>query len=94
MRKYESLCCHFGVWDEGVKKLDNKERYETIVKKNRKNFCFFWEYRHGMLFQAAETLQKREEDRWVRRKERIIAIIGLWIAAIGLLANVIIKIIR
>ncbi len=58
-----ALACYFGVWDEGYN-FDLARRNEVIVETDRKGGdCFFWEYRPGMLFTAAEKLRQREANR-------------------------------
>jgi len=94
VREAESLCCHFGVWDEGVKRLKDEERYKEIVETNREKYCFFWKYRPGMLFKAAEVLQRRDEERREASRDRKLTIWGLWIAATGLFISAILQIIN
>ena len=94
LRETDTLCCHFGVWDEGVRRLNDEEKYKEIVETNREEFCFFWRYRPGMLFRAAEILQKRTEERRESSWERNLTICGLWIAAVALVINVILEIIN
>lgn len=47
--------------------------------------CFFWKHRPGMMFAAAQTLQKREAEAAEARRDRQHVIRGLWITAGGLL---------
>ncbi len=91
VKSLESLSCYFGVWDEGYTKI---ERDKEIVQKTRKDFCFYWRYRPGMLLNAAETLQERESQKRETRKERILTILGLWIAALALLGNIIVNLLK
>jgi len=85
------LACHFGVWNESSI-ADRERRPEVIVETNRKDFCFFWPYRPGMLLPAATILQEREVADRETSKDRSYTIIGLWIAALALGASVLIEI--
>ena len=44
-----------------------------------------------MFFPAAEVLQKREADNRESSRDRLLTIIGLWIAAIALAVGVVIE---
>ncbi|MEW5871520.1 MAG: hypothetical protein AB1894_19760 [Chloroflexota bacterium] len=90
---FGSLGCHFSVWNESSN-LDPDQRYENIVNRNRKDNCFFWEHKPEMLIPAAEELQRRETEQRAASKDRRLAILGLFIAAIALAADVIIKVIQ
>jgi hypothetical protein len=48
----------------------------------------------GLLFPAAEELQRRESAAAEARKERRLTVIGLWIAAAALLVGAIIDVIE
>ena len=88
-----SLGCYFGVWDEGYN-FATERRHEVIVETNRKNYCFFWKYRPGMLFPAAEVLQKREADNQEAARDRKLTLIGLFIAAVALVVNALLEVAR
>ena len=87
--EHYSLGCHFGVWDEGYN-FDKKHRHEVIVETNRKDYCFFWKHRLGMLLPAAEILQKREADNREATRDRRLTVYGLIIAAAALGINALI----
>ena len=80
------LACSFGVWDEGFE-LQRKNRHKEICLTDRKDFCFWWKYRKGMLLPAAKVLQEREYNNRKSARDRRITKIGLWIAAIALIVN-------
>lgn len=80
------LACERGVWHGG--NIDKGKHHREIVEVNRRGFCFWWKNRPGMLTPAAEILQKREEDERHASRDRRLTIVGLWIAALALLANV------
>ena len=80
------LRCSMGVWDEGYG-TQLEERRKTIVETNRRSYCFFWPFRPGMFLQAAETLQRREWELAEARRDRMLTIVGLWIAAVALVAD-------
>lgn len=87
-----ALACHMEVWDEGVAGYPHDDRYGLLVEQERKGRCFFRSFEPGMLLPAAQELQKREmeADRW--RRERRLTLVGLWIAALALLASLIIDV--
>jgi hypothetical protein len=85
--EYSTLACTFGVWDEGHN-FRRADRHRVIVETDRRNFCFWWKYRPGMLIPAAKILQEREAKDRDSSRDRRLTLWGLWIAAIALLANV------
>jgi hypothetical protein len=85
-----ALACHFGVWDEGHN-FDKTARHAVIARTDRHRFCFFWSHRPGMLLPAAEVLQKREAEQQEARHDRKLTIIGLWIAAMALVVNLLVE---
>jgi len=92
MKKYDSLACEFGVWDEGYK-LDKTKWEEILLKTNRHNYCFYWPYRFGMMLPAAKILQEIEAKDRDATRDRRLTIVGLWIAALALVVNLILKLI-
>lgn len=92
-KEYYAIACHLGVWDEGVSGYDSSRRHEIVAETERRNFCFFWPHRPGMLLPAAKVLQEREAATREASRDRKLTIIGLWIAAIALLAQLILNII-
>ncbi len=86
-KSHLAICCSFGVWDEGHM-FDMAKRHEVIVETERRNFCFFWRYRAGMMLPAAKTLQEREAQQREATIDRRLTVWGLWIAAAALLASV------
>ena len=81
-----ALACSRKVWDEGFE-FDKSKRYEELVQRNRKDFCFFLRYRPGMLLPAAETLQARQTELQDASRDRRLTMFGLWIAAVALLVS-------
>lgn len=79
-----ALCCSRGVWDEGYQ-FDEAQRYQLLVERDRRNFCFFFCHRSGMMLGAAETLERREAETQEASRDRRLTIVGLWIAALALL---------
>jgi hypothetical protein len=84
--EHYALACHFGVWDEGFN-FDKEYRQKIIVETDRRDYCFFWKHRPGMLLPAAEALQKREADNREASRDRRLTLFGLWIAAIALVLD-------
>lgn len=92
VESYYSLKCHMGVWDEGLKP-GKEDRLERLNKTDRKDNCFFFPYDPSMMFKAAIELQKRAQENRQLKQSNMYTRIGLWIAAIALLLNVLIKLI-
>ncbi len=84
-----SLGCHMLVWDEGHQ-FDATRKHAAVVVADRRKFCFFWEFRPGMMLPAARTLQEREAADSRAARNRTLTTIGLWIAALALVADVIV----
>ena len=87
-----SLNCHMGVWDAGLG-LSREEQARQIDRTDRAHACFFLPCRPAMLFPAAKELQRRSVENAQMRRTNIYAVAGLWIAALGLVASVVISII-
>jgi hypothetical protein len=88
-----SLNCQMGVWDEGVCP-DMENRIHRVSKLKREGKCFFFSYDPGMLFKAAQELQKREQEYHQLKKSNMYTRLGLWLASGALLINAVIGIIR
>ncbi len=83
------LNCYHGVWDEGV--IPGKENRLAVVNEtNRHGKCFFYPYNPGMLFKAAEELQRREQEYKQLKRSNLYTRIGLYIAAISLFFSAIV----
>ena len=89
-----ALACYMGVWDQGVGEFDKGKRYELVVENERRGFCFFWRHRPGMLLGAAKELQEREMAADEARQDRRLILVGLWIAALALLADVVLQLVK
>ncbi|MEX0804002.1 MAG: hypothetical protein WD688_11895 [Candidatus Binatia bacterium] len=86
-----TLACHFGVWDEGYN-FDKSNRQIVIADTDRRDFCFFWRYRQGMLIPPAKVLQQREAETREASYDRRLTVWGLWIAALALVVDVLLRI--
>lgn len=93
LEDFWSLGCYMGVWDEGHKSA-KRDRLQTIVEIDRHRFCLFWPFRSGMLFTAGQVLQERESASADAKRDRLLTIIGLWIAALALVAQLIVTFFR
>ena len=82
--------CDFGVWSQGYN-FDSRGRHRIIVEAERAGKCFFWPWQPAMLLPAARVLQEREAADKAASKDRRLTIVGLWIAAIALAADVILR---
>ena len=85
--------CVKGIWstriDPGLKKSLNR-----ILLENRRDDCFYVETHDGMSFEAASELHRlRNDNRQLKRSYRYTQI-GLWIAALSLLANFVMAILK
>jgi hypothetical protein len=76
------LGCQMKVWS-AVHPPDKTKLTEEIFTTRRKDVCFYWPYRRGMAFPAAQILQKREAENRDAAHDRKLVIYGLWIAAIA-----------
>jgi hypothetical protein len=85
--------CWWGIWDAGV---DPKltEKLMDIVNVSRANTCFFVEAHDGMQFEAAKELQNRKQENRELKRGRMFSTIGLWIAALGLVANLVFQLLK
>ena len=81
-RETEALCCHRGVWDEGVG-FPESSKLEQVAKLNRKNFCYHMPYQPGMLLPAAEKLQ---DARLVQNRELEKIRFAVYAVAVSILA--------
>lgn len=87
---HTSLKCDFGVRDEGHN-FDRVKKHETIVWTNRRGFCFFRRWHPGMLLPAARHLSELELTAGNAARDRRLTISGLWIAALALMTDVILR---
>jgi hypothetical protein len=84
-----SLGCYMGVWDEGYGSA-KRDRFQIVAATDRHRYCFFWPFRAGMFFTAGQVLQERESENAEAKRDRRLTIVGLWIAALALLANLVV----
>lgn len=85
--------CYHGVWDAGIDP-SLSDRFNDLLDENRRNFCFFIETHPGMSFQAAKVLQERRAENAQLKRSNLYTQIGLWIAALALIANALIKLFK
>jgi hypothetical protein len=79
-----------GVWDEGHN-FPSGRRHELLVETDRVDSCFFFLHSPGMFFPTAqEILEKRSQHKRFSLTTRL-AIYGLIISLIGIVAALIIK---
>ena len=84
--------CYMSVWDTGIDPSLN-EKLSKIINENREDSCFFRKYYHGMNLKAAKVLQEREAAYAKFERSFKNAKLGIWIAALALVSNIIITII-
>lgn len=85
-----NLECAMEVWTEGYN-FEDSTRHEWLVETERRGFCFFWQFRPGMLIPAAKLLQQREAEAKDARRDRRLTIWGLWIAAAALMIDALLR---
>jgi hypothetical protein len=84
--------CQMKVWTS-VHPVDKAKLVEEVFTTDRKNFCFYWPYRRGMAFPAAQTLQKRAAENREAAYDRKLTIYGLGLAAFALFVQAILAVI-
>ena len=85
--------CYRGVWNTGIDPTLNSNLKE-VLSENRKESCFFIEVHPGMSFESAyELFRIRNENRQLKQSYRYTQI-GLWIAATGVVANVVMNVLE
>ena len=89
VKEYYATKCAQGIWDTGIDPRLNS-RLPEILQEQRRDDCFFIETHEGMSFQAARELHKIRNMKKSYRYTQI----GLWIAAIGLILNLLYSIVR
>ena len=90
--EFDDICAK-GVWNTAFDH-DLKPHVETIIKDDRKDECFFIEYREWMTIKTASELQRiRNENRHLKRSY-LYTLIGLWLAGLAIAANVIVEIVK
>ena len=90
---YTTLVCAFGVF-ESLEHNNVITDHQLIAQTDRRNFCFYWKYRPTLLISAAKILQEREAKNRDSARDRHLTLYGLWIAAIALVANVVLKLVE
>ena len=85
-RMSESIACFKGVWDEGCG-LSGQAKVAATASQERHKRCYFLAYQEGMLLPAAEKLQQESVSRSFERRKYRLAIYGLLVTIIGLLAK-------
>jgi len=84
--------CQMKVWTS-VWKVNKTKLIEEVITTDRKNFCFYWPYRPGMAFLAAQTLQKRAAETKEAAHDRKLVIYSLWLAVIALFVQAILAVV-
>jgi hypothetical protein len=90
----EFLECSHLVWSEGSPGYESPDYNNLINQLNRKDECFYFKYRAGMLLPAAKELEKRKSDLYQLRKDRRLTEIGLIISGSALALNLIWELIK
>ncbi|MCY4653827.1 MAG: hypothetical protein OXC95_11760 [Dehalococcoidia bacterium] len=91
--------CYKGIWSEsgrdrfGDAPPGTDSSMHPILLRERGDSCFFVEYREGMSFDAAEDLFRLDYDNRQLKKSYRYTQWGLWVAAVGIVVSVALKII-
>lgn len=93
VKEHYSPNCYLGVWDAGINP-SLLEKTNKLIDEDRKNLYFFIENHPGMSFQAAEILQEGRAQNSDLKRSNLYTQIGLWIAALALLANLLVAIFK
>ena len=78
------LSCALGVWD-GRKGLSQNDKYQIIVKTERRNKCYFWPYAPGQSLSTAENLQAEKGSEGRHKANYRVAVISVIVALCGVL---------
>lgn len=92
LAEHYSRKCLKGVWDEGLSMSKDAVQSE-LARTDREHGCFFFPFQPSMLFPAAAELQKRAVENTQMKRTNLYAVLGLWLAAIGLIASVVVSIV-
>jgi len=85
--------CWWGMWDAGIEPQLSEKFTDSIIV-NRAETCFFVEAHDGMQFEAAKELQARRQQNRQLKRSHLFSTVGLWIAGLGLIANLVFQILR
>ena len=85
--------CWWGMWDCGSDPT-LIESLEQLIATDRGDTCFFVETHAGMNFEAAKELQARMQQNRALKRSHLYTTIGLWIAGLGLIANLVFQVLR
>lgn len=88
-----SSSCYLKVWDTGIDPSINTNLV-NVIDENRKNVCFFMAHKPGMSFHAAKVLQERKSENAQLKRTNLYTQIGLWIAALALIANLLVAVFK
>ena len=85
--------CAKGIWSTRIDPHLNSSLKEVLFQ-DRRDHCFFIEANKGMSFEAASELHRlRNDNRQLKQSYRYTQI-GLWIAATGVVASVIMRVLE
>jgi len=101
------LGCYHNIWDEANPLRLDFEELRRVLVKDRGYSCFFYQFTHGLFFQAAETLERRAADRREAEADRDLSREALeltqkglrytrralWVAVIALIVSAIMSIV-
>ena len=83
---FEAPNCWHGIWDTGINP-NLQSQLTHVLTSNRKDECFFIEFRPGMSYQAATDLHRiRNDNRQLKTSYRYTRI-ALGVAAAGIVLN-------
>ena len=83
--------CYKGVW-QWENHPDHEERLRAEISRDRRDNCFYFKYKKGMTFRTAYQLFRIQNENHQLKRSYLYTQVGLWIAAVGLIANAIVQI--
>ncbi|MCP3660484.1 MAG: hypothetical protein GY830_09325 [Bacteroidetes bacterium] len=89
--KAYKLKCYMFIWDEMRDNFSENEKLKEILTKKRNEKCFFLQYNEHLGLPRAENLRKHTPDKLEKFQHRLVMIIGIVIAIIILLIDILVN---
>jgi hypothetical protein len=84
-----NVACYEDVWDSANPRADTSKDIRAIMKKDRREDCFFYTYTPGIYFPAARELEQRNADRREAKRDRFWVKCGVWVAVAAVLLTLV-----
>lgn len=85
-----SAYCWNGIWTSETP--ENKKKVPILIDQDRRDQCFFYPLKRGMLLNTAFTIYQREVDIKAIKKTNFLTMCALYITTLGLFVNIVINI--